>query len=87
MEQYGKIKLEEAAIERIPYYGGNGSSLGLKDRVSYFGVNEGVATSEKDNKIKKYHLGIFGEAANEVAGAVSQEHKYQAVIGFGGEKK
>lgn len=86
MEQYGKIKLEEAAIERIPY-GKNGSSLGLKDQVSYFGVDEGVATSEKDKEIKKYHLGIFGEAANEVAGAVSQEHKYQAVIGFGGEKK
>ncbi|HFC3212683.1 TPA: factor H binding protein domain-containing protein [Neisseria gonorrhoeae] len=86
MEQYGKIKLEEAAIERIPYRE-SGSSLGLKDRVSYFGVNEGVAMLEKDNEIKKYHLGIFGEAANEVAGAVSQEHKYQAVIGFGGEKK
>ncbi len=86
MEQYGKIKLEEAAIERIPYRE-SGSSLGLKDRVSYFGVNEGVATSEKDNKIKKYHLGIFGEAANEVAGAVSLEYKHQAVIGFGGEKK
>ncbi|ENX2058049.1 factor H binding protein domain-containing protein [Neisseria gonorrhoeae] len=86
MEQYGKIKLEEAAIERIPYRE-SGSSLGLKDRVSYFGVNEGVAMLEKDNEIKKYHLGIFGEAANEVAGAVSQEHKHQAVIGFGGEKK
>ena len=86
MEQYGKIELKEAAIEKIAYLRGN-SSLGLKDQVSYFGVNEGVATSEKDNEIKKYHLGIFGEAANEVAGAVSQEHKYEAVIGFGGEKK
>lgn len=50
MEQYGKIKLEEAAIERIPYR--ESGSLGVERPGFLFRRERRVAMLEKDNEIK-----------------------------------
>ena len=87
INQTGNITLHESDIVKVQ--GGeafkNNSAFIYGGKKDVYGVLNGAATAEKQGKAS-YELGIFGPNADEVAGAVFQEHD-EGTVGFGGKKQ
>ena len=89
LNQTGKITLHESDIVKVQggkaFKNNTAFTYNTDRNDDVYGVLNGAATTEKQGKAS-YELGIFGPNANEVAGAVFQEHD-EATIGFGGQKQ
>ncbi|EEP67130.1 lipoprotein GNA1870 C terminal like protein [Kingella oralis ATCC 51147] len=87
INQTGNITLHESDIVKVQdgVAFKNNSAFTYGEKKDVYGVLNGAATTEKQG-VASYELGIFGPNADEVAGAVFQEHD-EGTVGFGGKKQ